>query len=73
MNAQELLGHLQAGATLKSRWRYGKNIHQLRLSNGDVLNVQKSNVHSLLKHGKIRSIPFSGDNYDYYLVSAEDV
>jgi hypothetical protein len=68
MNAQELLQHLEDGATLKSRWRYGKRVNTLRLSNGETMTVQYSNIYSLLKHHKLASILYSGDNYDYYLV-----
>jgi hypothetical protein len=67
-NAVELLELMQTGAILTSRWRYGKRINNLKLPTGESLTVQYSNVQSLLKHGKIYSIPLSGDNYDYYLV-----
>jgi len=71
MTAQQLLEHLENGARLISRWRYGKRINNLKLSTGESLTVQYSNIQSLLKHGKIYSIPLSGDNYDYDLVKPQ--
>jgi hypothetical protein len=68
MNAKELLQHLENGATLKSRWIRGKRINTLRLSDGEIMLVQYSNITSLHKHGKLFIMPYSGNNYDYYLV-----
>lgn len=70
-NATELLEFLKQDAILISRWVYGRRINNLKLSTGENLTVQYSNIQSLLKHGKIRSVLLSGDNYDYYLVKPQ--
>lgn len=67
MNCITLLGHLQAGAKLRTYWTYGRRLNSLTLPSGEVLYVQRSNVKALIKSGALGSIPFSGDNYEYYL------
>lgn len=67
MNSKILLEHLQNGAKLKTRWRYGKRFNELRLSTGDVHNIQYSAIKGLFKANKIHAIDYGGGNYDYYL------
>ena len=71
VNARELLTHLQNGATLRTRWEYGKRLNKLVLPDKSVVLVQHSNIKALIKAGTLRSIPYSGDNYEYYLPRKE--
>lgn len=73
MNAETLLDYLQQGAKLKSWWVNGKCVHSIRLSSGEVIYTQRSNISALVKRGFVRSIAFSGDNYEYYLVERVNV
>lgn len=71
MNARELLLHLQNGAKLSTRWSYGKRLNKLTMPDGSIVLVQRSNIQALLKTGALHAIPFSGDNYEYYLPRKE--
>lgn len=73
MAAKDLLSHLQNGATLESRWVYGKRLNRLKLPAGDTLYIQRSNVSALIKAGALLSIALSGDNYLYRLAEAQNV
>lgn len=67
MSSKELLAHLQNGAKLRTRWRYGKCTHELTLVGGTKINIQHSAIHGLFKAHKIHSIDLTGGNLDYYL------
>lgn len=73
MNTETLLGYLQQGAKLKSWWVKGRCVHSIRFPSGEVLYTQRSNISALIKRGVIGSIPFSGDNYEYYLLEHSHV
>lgn len=68
MTAEQLLEHLRGGATLSSRWVYGRRLNRLSFPDKETLYVQYSNIQALIKARTISSIPLSGDNYEYRLV-----
>ena len=67
MNCKTLLVYLEDGAKLRTIWRYGKRLNELHLSSGEYIYVQRSNISALIKAGTLRSILFSGNEFEYYL------
>lgn len=73
MTAKDLLDYLQNGATLESRWVYGKRLNRLKLPADGTLYIQYSNILALIKAGVLLSIALSGDNYLYRLAKTQNV
>jgi len=73
MTAKDLLSHLQNGATLDSRWVYGKRLNRLKLPADGTLYIQHSNISALIKAGALYGIALSGDNYLYRLAGTQNV
>lgn len=73
MTAKDLLNYLQNGATLESRWVYGKRLNILKSSADGTLYIQRSNISALIKAGALLSIELSGNNYLYRLTEAQNV